>query len=257
MGLKFGKLPPKPHLKTLALSKYLTAEALPPPEEKRAWEYAVPDTTWAGSMLGNDAVGDCVIAAVLHFIMAARASAGKPIPAFTTQNALDLYSAVTGYDPSDPSTDQGTAWTDMLAYWQTTGVSVPGEDEPDKILAWAAFDFTDPTKLNQAIDIFGGTLIGTAITQSMEDQFNAGEPWNPPFTGGVLGGHGVPFLGYGSEGRTLITWAKRQATDLTFPSNMDEAYVVVTNDFLTSAGETPIIGLNLDALTSDLAAIKS
>jgi hypothetical protein len=193
---------------------------------------------------------------MLHYIMAARASAGKPIPAFTTQNALDLYSAITGYNPADPNTDQGTAWTDALAYWQATGVPIPGESEPDKILGWAAFDYTNPVALNQAIDLFGASLNGHQVTQSMENQFNASLPWNAPFNGAVLGGHGTPYLGFGRLGRTLITWAARQQTDLSFPSIMDEAYVVVTPSWLSSAQETPL-GIDVDSLTADLAAIKA
>lgn len=127
----YGKKPPKFHLKTLLLRDYLpTPLRSEPPEAKRAWEYSVSDRTWAASMLGNDQVGDCVIAAMLHYVMAARASVGNPVT-FTTQQALDLYSAITGYDPADPSTDQGTAWTDALAYWQMTGCY------GHKILGWA------------------------------------------------------------------------------------------------------------------------
>jgi hypothetical protein len=261
MSLKFGKTAPKYNPRTLLLGKYTAGVALPAPEAKRGWEYAVPDAVWATSMLGNDQVGDCVIAAILHYIMAARASSGQPVPAFTTQNALDLYSAITGYDPSQTQpdgsnpTDNGTAWTDALAYWQTTGVPIPG-GAPDKILGWASFDYTDPVKLNQAIDIFGASLNGHQVTQSMEDQFNAGQPWNAPFSGAVLGGHGTPFLGYGRLGRTLITWAKREPTDPTFPTIMDEAYVVISPSWYAQAQKTPL-GFDVAALTSDLVAIKA
>lgn len=205
----YGKKPPKFHPKTLLLRDYLTAAALPAPEAKRAWEYSVSDRTWAASMLGNDQAGDCVIAAMLHYIMAARANVGKPIT-FTTQQALDLYTAITGYDPADPSTDQGTAWTDALAYWQMTGCC------GHRILGWAALDVSSLDAIKQGIAIFGGVLIGTAVTQSMEDQFGKGQPWNTPFTGAVLGGHGIPWLGFGSQGQhasrgvRVSKWIKRR-----------------------------------------------
>lgn len=247
---KYGKKPPKFHPKTLLMHDFVDA-ALPPPEAKRAWEYSISDATWAQSMLGNDQTGNCVEAMILHFIMAAEASAGNPVPQFTTEDGIALYSAITGYNPADPSTDQGTVITDALAYMVSTGY------KGYKFLGWAAFDYTNPMRVNQAIDIFGTALLGIGVMQSMEDQFNQGLPWNAPFTGELLGGHGVPFLGYGRLGRTLITWAARQQTDLNFPSVIDEAYVPITPAFLTKALTTPILGLNVDALNAALAAIKS
>jgi hypothetical protein len=250
MALKYGKLAPKFNPKTLLLSKYLLPSALPPPPEKRAWEYAVPDTTWAQSMLGNDQVGDCVIAAMLHYIMAATANTGKPVT-FTTDQAIQIYSAITGYVPGDPSTDNGTAWTDALEFWQTNGIF------GHYILGWASIQFQNLTSLRQGVDIFGATLIGTAVTESMENQFGAGQPWNPPFSGGTVGLHGIPMLGYGSQGQTVITWAAREQEDLTAPSLHDEAYVPVTQDWLDSATGLAPNTLDLDTLNADLKLIAA
>jgi hypothetical protein len=244
----YGKKPSKFHPNTLLLRDYLPA-ARPLPEAKRAWEYSVSDRTWAASMLGNDQVGDCVIAAMLHYIMAAQANVGKPVT-FTTQQALDLYSAITGYDPANPSTDQGTAWTDALAHWQSTGCC------GHRILGWAALYISSLDAIKQGIAIFGGVLIGTAVTQSMEDQFGKGRPWNTPFTGEVLGGHGIPWLGFGCQGQTCITWGSRQQMDQAALSQVDEAYVVLTQDWLDAHGTSPS-NLHLDALTADLKAIAA
>ena len=242
----YGKKPPKFHPKTLLLRDYLPT-ALPPPETKRAWEYSVSDRTWAASMLGNDQVGDCVIAAILHYIMAAQANVGNPVT-FTTQQALDLYSAITGYNPADPSTDQGSSWTDALNYWQTTGCC------GHKILGWAALDISSLDAIKQGIAIFGGVLIGTVLTQSMKDQFDKGQSWNAPFTGALLGGHGIAWLGFGRHGQTCITWGSRQQMDPAALSQVDEAYVVATQDWLDAQARSPS-GLNLDALTADLKTI--
>lgn len=246
--MKLGKLDPKYHPKTLDLLKYFPKLfALPAPPPKKGWEYAVPDETWAGSMLGNDQYGDCVEAMALHYIMGATAQAGTPVT-FTTQDALDLYTAITGFNPNDPSTDNGTAITDLLNYWQTTGI------KGHFINGWASVPI-NATALNTAIWLFGGVLIGTSVVQSMMDQFDAGQPWNAPFTGDVLGGHGIPILGYGSAGRTCITWGKRQPMDLSAPSLWDEAYVVITDDWLNQASGLAPSGFNYAALQADLQAI--
>lgn len=243
--LKLGKRDPKWHPNTLNILKYhpaLFSTPVAPPPEKRAWEYSVHDSAWAATMLGNDEVGDCVIAAWLHYKMAALANAGRPWTLPTTEEALALYSTVTGYNPADPSTDQGTVWTDMLAYLQKNG----------DILGWASIPL-NLNALRNALQTFGGVLIGTPIYQSMEDQFGSGQAWNGPFSGNLLGGHGIPILGYGSEGETCITWGARQQMDLTAPSLFDEMYCVVTNDFMDAAGKSPS-GLNINALWADLKA---
>lgn len=248
--MKFGKLDPKYNPKTLNLLKYVPSLfSLPPIPSKKGWEYAVSDPTWAGSMLGNDQYGDCVEAMALHYIMAAATNAGKPVT-FMAQDALDLYTAITGFNPNDPSTDKGTAITDLLNYWQTTGI------QGHFIKGWVSVPL-NAAAINAAIDLFGGLLIGTAVTQSMEDQFNAGQPWNTPFSGDVLGGHGIPILGYGSEGRTCITWAKRQQMDLNMVSQWDEAYAVVTDDWINQESGLAPSGFDLATLQADLAEINT
>jgi hypothetical protein len=253
--MKYGKLPPETHAKTLLLDKYVpapTAEVLPSPEAVRGWELLAAITAWG--MLGNDTVGDCVIAAILHFIMMIEAIAGNPIT-FTTEQAIALYSAITGYDPSQTDangnnpTDQGTSWTAALAYWLKNGIY------GYKILGWASFDYKDPLKIDQAIDLFGAALVGTAVTASMETQFSEGQPWNAPFTGGVQGLHGIPNTGYGHVGRSHVTWGATQKEDLTMPTNWDEAYVVITPGWLAKANQTPL-GIDLATLQADLAAIQ-
>jgi len=256
MNFKLGKNPPEADPHTLRMSSFVP-ETLPAPEEKRGWEYAVPDAVWAQSMLGNDQVGNCVIAMLLHYIMLAEASAGRPVPQFTTADGIALYSAITGYDPSQTQpdgsnpTDQGTSMTAALAYMVSTGY------KGYKFLAWAQFDFRNRLRLQQAIDLFGAALVGFTVTQEMMDAFNAKKPWNAPYGTNSLGGHGCPFPGFGSQGDTLITWAMRQQTDPGFlPKMADEAYVAITESWLNAAQETPL-GIDLAALQADMAALKA
>jgi hypothetical protein len=58
-------------------------------------------------MLGNDTVGDCVLAGGGHETMLWNREAGKTVP-FTAANSIKDYSAITGYAPADPSSDKGT-----------------------------------------------------------------------------------------------------------------------------------------------------
>lgn len=253
--VKYGKLPPKHHPKTLLLENFLSPAALPPPEEKRGWEWqaGIAPNDWG--MLGNDMVGDCVIAMALHYLEMVTAIHGIPLT-YTTQQALDLYSAITGYDPKQTDTsgfnptDNGTAMTDLFAYWQKTGIY------GHKIKAWASIKYTDPVKLNQAIDIFGAALVGINVAQSMEDQFQANLPLNAPFKGGSVGGHGIPIPGFGKYGRTCISYGQRWEMDLQAAQQIDEAYVVITPEWLSKASRTPL-GMDMTALDSAIKAITA
>ena len=105
--MKFGKKAQRKRIrKALALSNYMNMSAMAYPAVK-AWERPI-----AYGMLGNDAVGDCTIAGHYHLRMnmQAVANAGTPL-VVTTEQALADYSAATGYNPADPSTDQGANMT--------------------------------------------------------------------------------------------------------------------------------------------------
>src|ERR1700691_4680947 len=101
-GGKLGKLPAKTSPHTLVLGKYLTA-ILPYLKTTVAWERKVP--SW--SMLGNDQYGDCVEAAAGNTLMTMTSQSGIQFTP-TTDQILQDYTNITGFNPNDPSTDNGT-----------------------------------------------------------------------------------------------------------------------------------------------------
>src|SRR5580700_2315061 len=126
MSLKLGKLPPKFNRRTLLLQNYLPTGVLPSAPAKLWREYKVPPAGWG--MLGNDKVGDCTCAAIAHMVMLMTAHTGTMVSP-SLDETLAVYTAVTGYDPSQTQpdgsnpTDQGAAITDILAYWQNVGIA--------------------------------------------------------------------------------------------------------------------------------------
>ena len=255
MTRMFGKLAPKHNSRTLKLSKYLkSATLLPAPPAKNYWEYrSIPAKVW--NMLANDSVGDCTAACVGHMIMMWLAHGGILITP-TDAEILAFYSAVTGYNPADPSTDQGAAITDVLAKLQSDGITIGGKVH--KILAWAQIDQTNQVEVEQANYIFGGLDIGFNVPQSALDQNQAGQSWDVVANdGGIVGGHSVPIFGYGSHGATCVTWgALQQMSWAFFKAYCDEVYVVITQDWLNQANSLTPSGFDLAALTADLAAMK-
>lgn len=245
MAGKLGRLAPKEHPRTLKLTSFL--KETPTPPRVWAWEYNLPDWT----MMGNDSVGDCTCACIGHMIMEwTSRTYGTVTP--TTEQILAAYAAITGFDPITGAGDNGAAITDVLAYCQSTGIA------DHKILAWASFDPTNLTFVKQAVAIFGGIDIGFNVPQSAMDQFDAGQPWNDVGDTNIIGGHSIPVMGYGSLGNTSITWGKRQPMNWAFWKRyVDEAYAIITKDWLTQAQTTPVYGLDMVALQSALASIKA
>src|SRR6266568_1905956 len=91
IGYRLGKHLPKHDARTFQLATYLTDE-LPPAPVHQSWTEKVHD--WG--MLGNDRFGDCVFAGALHMVQDWTAyESTEFVP--TEQQALDAYSAVTGF----------------------------------------------------------------------------------------------------------------------------------------------------------------
>lgn len=243
MSGKLGRLPRKEHPRTLKLSKYTAS--LPEPS-KAYWEYMV--SNWP--MMKNDTVGCCTCACAGHMIQNWTAHTfGMQVP--SDADILAAYSAVSGYDPATGNNDNGAAITDVLSYWQGNGIG------GRKILAWAEIDASNIDAVKQAVFLFGGVDIGFNVPQPAMDQFDAGQTWTTIPNSAIEGGHSVPVLGYGSAGCTCVTWAKLQPMTWDFfKAYCDEAYAVITSDWLTAARTTPIAGLDLAALQADLAALK-
>src|SRR5213078_258313 len=111
--MKLGKLPHVPDDRDLKLADYLKTSVLPRPPKTFGHEKAFPVNGW--ETLGNDQYGDCVFAGAAHETMLWNAEAKHGVT-FTDQSVLSDYSAVTGFDPHNPDSDQGTVVRDALNY---------------------------------------------------------------------------------------------------------------------------------------------
>jgi hypothetical protein len=218
-----GLLGCRPFVHTaLSLAKMQIAEqsfkALgPPPAQCYPWYKAVEAVSEDWGMLGNDAVGDCVIADNGHKVMlwSANRPGGKMIMP-TTAEILAYYSALTGYDPSDPNTDQGADPTANADYLVANGITIGGVHH--KVDAWVPVDPTNADGSKWATHLFGCQTWCVSLPQSAMDQFGAGQPWTVlADDGGLLGGHDILNCYYASSaGKDWwypITWGKRQRAD--------------------------------------------
>ncbi len=129
--MKLGKLPRRHDPRTLKMARYL-APALPAPPAHVDYTRGVAD--W-GMML-NDQLGDCTIAAVAHAIQAWTLNAGSG--ADVADSTVQLYyEKWDGYNPADPSSDQGGVELDVLNNWRQQGFAGHGLD------AYVSIDLQD------------------------------------------------------------------------------------------------------------------
>jgi hypothetical protein len=242
MNYKLGKLPVRHDKRTLKFPKYLTA--LPPVKPSVDWSPFVHN--WG--MMVNDQLGDCTCAAAGHLIELWTASASTMITPKDT-DIVAAYSAITGYTPTDPSSDQGANELDVLNYWRNIGIA------GHKIGAYAKVDFTNHDYVKLATDMFAGAYIGFDVTQAMMDAFDAGRPWAlATVNGPIVGGHAVPVIGYDAYGVTLVTWGATQVMDWAcWDKFVDEAYAIFSQDFVN--GTNSPSGFDAATLLADLQQI--
>lgn len=247
--MKLGKKPYIPKEKDFQYKKYkLTSAALPPLPQTFGPKAQIVD--WG--MLGNDLYGCCVFSGQAHSVMLWTAEGGKPVN-FTTQGVLSDYSAVTGFNPNDPSTDQGTYLRDALDYGRKVGF-VDADGNRHKIKAFLLLDLLDFNDILQATYIFSSTTLGLSMTQTAMDQFDAGEPWTKITDEEIKGGHEVELIAWDGIWLYVVTWGKVQKMSVEwFRAYADEAYVKLSDDFLKN-GLSPD-GFDMAQLQADLAAL--
>jgi hypothetical protein len=231
---------------------------------KRLWlsDYAAPDSALPASvdhrpvgmnigMLGNDSVGDCVIAAGGHTTEVAEFyGLSKAATQVTTASTLAYYSSVTGYDPNDPSTDQGTDLPTFLSYWRKHALW------GDKLDAYVAFDPMKPDDWRAVIDYFGVAFFGAWLPATVVNALDNGRviDWNStidPLTHDA--GHGIVGVGYDATGVWVATWGQFVHMTWAFAARyVDEAYAPLLPSW--GSGKEPN-ALNVTQLEADAAII--
>ena len=202
---------------------------------------------------GNSDYGDCVMAEDAHYIAVLTGNAGT-LYAYSDAQTLADYSALTGFDPSVPSSDQGT---DPIAdlNWRVTS----GYADGSKDAGWAMVDATSAAEVAFALNEFGNLKMWFGIPDSivagmgsLKDGFvwdvAAGSPnqnnghcigscgYNPTAIMAVAtSAQGLLVETWGMLG--VVTWAALAAWFV--PSQGGGLATRVSMDWVNSSGETP------------------
>lgn len=253
---KLGKKPAVPGKVKFRLSKYLDKSVVPAIPPAFGHQSAVAD--WG--MLANDQFGDCYEAGSLHETMLWCAEGGKPVN-ITDQTAIETYSAITGFDPSqtDPETgenptDEGTDPAEGAEFRRTIGIT-DADGNVHRIGAYLALDQGSVSQLGAAMFLFSAVGIGLQLPDTAQDQFQAGQAWEPVPGSAIEGGHYVSGVARDNDGNlAVVTWGKLQwMTPAFYQRYNDETLVYLSEEFLTS-GHSPE-GFDLGQLRADLAAL--
>lgn len=218
---------------------------LPDPPRQVILTEAVATPTYAGT-LGNTRAGCCTISGLLRCQQSWSARArGKPI-SYTDEQALAVYSSLSGYDPATGANDTGLVETDVLDYWAKSGVY------GDVLAGYSSIEVSNIRHVKQAIDLYGATYLGLNLPESAEQQTAAGQPWTLPWFSRQLGGHCVPAFEYDDYYVYVGTWGDRQPVAWDFYLRyFDAAYAPADPLWIGPDGKTPG-GLDLSGLTADL-----
>lgn len=251
---KLGKSGHQPDARDLKLADYFKDSNLPEPPERFGHDKLIQHDAWG--VLGNDEYGDCVWAGAAHETMLWNLYGNRSEQiAFTTQGVLSDYSAVTGFSPDIPDSDQGTYTRQALDYRRTTGI-VDAQGKRHTIEAYVALEPGNTAQLFQALYIFGTVGIGIQFPDTAMMQFHLNERWHPEPLAQIKGGHYIPAVGR-RNGIHIVTWGQDRIMSKSFYEEYcDEVYVALSTEMLDSLGRSNI-GLDITQLRDDLGQVTA
>lgn len=195
-------------------------------------------------MAGNDQVGDCAIAGLVHLEQIQAKIAGTSYTYPGDQAVLDSYFSLTG------GQDTGLQLAQVIGAWSSRAGLLGS-----RCVAAAAIDCHDEELMARALYSFGALYVGVALPSSAEAQFESHHPWTLGGDMRPVGGHCVLLSGAGSlrvlpshrqvGDFAVVTWgAETEATDNWWRYFGDQAFVVVT-ETMADSGHDAVRSLDL------------
>ena len=203
-------------------------------------------STYPWGVLANDRLGDCVEAALYHADESLYLRRGLTPYPYQAPECIELYSALTGYNPDDPSTDQGTDPSQAMAWWRDKGL--PGH----KLAGFAQLPADSP-HIRRAIWEFGAVIYAVALPVEAQSQ---GVHWRgSQGTPGSWGGHGIAGNSYTPDLLGFVSWGAEGDMSNDFAGAfLEQVFVPLSHDALNSAKVGPA-GFDFATMRADLGAL--
>lgn len=226
----------------------------PPPQVSadfvKAVDRHVSNGDWG--MLGNDEYGDCTCADSGHALMMRTANTGTMVVP-TTADVLAIYTAITGFNPQDPGTDQGAMEGDVCRYMISHGL-LGHKSMGTAPIVTGKLTLSGVDHLKWGMQVFGVVRLGVNLPASAEDQF-PDYPWSLSGDLTITGGHDVPLVKYDTQYAYVITWGRVQRVEWSWLlAFCEEAHAEVYPDFIRASGTSPS-GFHLNTMIRDLGAL--
>jgi len=234
--------------KALPLAPFVKRMGAKPPPD--AFSMAAPAAKALAEMLGNEEVGDCTIAAVLHQEGAQTAiRPGGKLRIPTRQEALSQYVQFCG--PGD----QGCYIPEVLDAQRDVGVKLGGVLV--KSDGYVSCTLGDQLLAKVACFLFGGLHLGLNLPRQWYVNASPGFVWDVT-NSDVIGGHSVAVVGYGPTGLEISTWGVVGTMTWNAFSNrawVEEVYATLSPDWYSDAG-LDAHGIDVKALRDALNIVK-
>ncbi len=254
--LSLGRRRPIARGPRLSLRNYLkqTLPAPPPTTDYYSNSYKS-----LNQMYDNDILGDCVIACMAHIDGVLSANAGTGNIVFRKSQIINLYSAIGGYIPGNPDTDNGCDEQTALNYWQQNGLT----KDAHKITAWLSVDGSNATEVCTALWLFENLIFGVELPDAWinPEPSMSGFMWDVAGPSDPNNGHCFAGVGYNTLGVNISTWG--MTGNITFPAisqyavsgQQGELYTVLSTDAINKAKKKAPNGFAFSQLLADLDAM--
>ena len=252
MVFKLGKTPARPWqapADTFRFATYADRDVLPAPPAIFGRQGL--NSSWP--MFGNDRYGDCVLAGAAHETMLLTKEAGDPA-SFSDASVLSDYTAIAGFDPENPATDQGVDMQAAASYRRKTGI-VDANGRRHVVASYLAVAPDNVSDILLAAYLFVAG-IGLQLPSSALDQTKSGQVWDVVPGSPNEGGHYVPLFGRQANGLLVfVSWGAVQLATIRFlQTYCDEAIAYLSQEDLVD-GKSPD-GFDFATLTADLARLR-
>lgn len=215
--------------------------------------------TWG--YMGNNTTGDCVEAAIVHSIMYNTLEATGTPALFVDNDAVSLYTAWTGYNPSTGANNNGTPVALALGKWASPGIT-DDNGHVHTILATLQLNANDTAEVAEACYVLGAISLVLEIPAEWEVSFGSLQSNNKTWdyvaspTGYIS--HFATIVGRSTNGNFIVvSWGYLwEMTPAGFIQAVTAAYAFITTDYVNpGTGKSPL-GYTMPQLQQYLAAMN-
>jgi hypothetical protein len=264
---RMGRNRPVARCPRLSLKNYLTMSLPAPPVSVG---YAADAKSALSQMYLNDSLGDCVIAGMAHVEGVLTGNVGSA-EIFSNSEITALYSAIGGYVPGDPSTDQGCDEQTALNYWQQNGllyanpISAHKSIGAHKIAGWMSVNPSDPVEVRTALWLFENLIFGVELPDAWVNPMPSAADfvWQSAGEANPENGHCFVATGYGKTGLQICTWGmlgyitNAAVRKYAGESQGGELYCVISQDGIAKASQKAPNGFDWSQLLADFDSMKA